>query len=220
MLNSRYLVRLLEDPQTVRDLRAYYGTEDGNAGGHAGRWFDLLVPNEPNRVTATDLVAAQCLGVTVPVKPSIDLLEGALGAELGALLRAVPTDVDLGSGDAISEIGDGSPADLAWRLLAGYEGVSRAAASTLLARKRPRLVPVWDQVVRCALGRPLVGGVWESIDRVVRKANGTVTDRLARLHRDAGLGPYVADLRVLDVAAWMRHRPSHQPQGCPGGLGY
>lgn len=220
MLSSKYLVRLLDDPQTLRDVRAYYGTDGHGATCHPGRWFDLLAPNEPDRVTPADLVAVQCLGVSVPVKPSIDLLEGGLGAELGTLLRTVPTDVDLGSGDAISEIGDGSPADRAWRLLAGHEGVSRVAASTLLARKRPRLVPVWDQVVRCALGRPLAGGVWESIDRVVRKANGTVTERLARLHREARLGADVAELRVLDVAVWTRHRPSHRPQGCPGGLGY
>ena len=218
MLNSKYLVRLLDHPQTLRDVRAYYG-KDGSTPAHTGRWFDLLAPNEPVAVTAADLVAVQCLAVTVPVKASIDLLEGGLGTELGAFLRTVPADVDLGSDEAITEIGDGSPADRAWRLLAGHEGVSRVAASTLLARKRPRLVPVWDQVVRCALGRPLVGGVWESIDRVVRKSGGAVTDRLARLHREAGLGAEVAELRVLDVAVWMRHRPSHRPDGCPGGLG-
>ena len=219
MLNSKYLVRLLEDPKTLRDVRAYYGVDSGTPC-HPGRWFDLLAPNEPEKTTATDLVAVQCLAVTVPVKASIDLLEGELGTELGALLRTVPTDVDLGSGEAISEIGDGSPADRAWRLLADREGVSRVAASTLLARKRPRLVPVWDQVVRCALGRPLVGGVWESIDRVIRKSGGAVTERLARLHDAAALGGEVSELRVLDVAVWMRHRPSHRQQGCPGGLGY
>lgn len=217
MLSSKYLLRLLDDPDTVADLRSYYGV-DPRSGTHPGRWFDSLEPNAPDRITAADLIAVQCLGMVVPVRPALELLEGSLGDQLGALLRAIPDDVDLGTGDAAGAVKEGSPADRAWRLLVDHDGVSRMVADKLLARKRPRLIPVWDQVVRCALGRPQVGGVWESLDRVIRTPGGAVTERLVRLHEKAALGAEVSPLRVLDVAVWMRHRPSHRPHDCPGGL--
>jgi hypothetical protein len=219
MVNSKYLVRLLDDPETVADLRSYYGIDSGTSG-HPGRGFDSLGPNVPDRVTAVDLVAVQCMGVVVPARPALDLLEGDLGDELAHLLGTVPDDLDLGAGDAAKAVGEGSPADRAWRQLVGRDGVSRIVADKILARKRPRLIPVWDQVVRCALGRPQVGGVWESLDRVIRTSGGAVADRLARVHEKAALGPEVSPLRVLDVAVWMRHRPMHRPHDCRGGIGF
>jgi hypothetical protein len=218
MLSSKYLLRLLDDPDTVADLRSYYGV-DRRAGTHPGRWFDSLAPNVSDRITAADLIAVQCLGMVIPVRPALELLEGGLGEELGRLLSTVPDDVDLGTGDAAEVVTEGSPADRAWHLLVDHDGVSRVVADKILARKRPRLIPVWDQVVRCALGRPQVGGVWESLDRVIRTSGGAVTERLVGLHEKAVLGPEVSPLRVLDVAVWMRHRPSHRPHDCPGGLG-
>lgn len=219
MLSSKYLLRLLDDPDTVADLRSYFGVDPGS-GSHPGRGFDSLGPNVPDRVTTADLVAVQCLGVVVPARPALDLLEGELGDELGHLLVTVPVDLDLGTGDAAEAVSKGSPADRAWNLLADHDGVSRVVADKILARKRPHLIPVWDQVVRCALGRPQVGGVWESIDRLMRASDGAVTDRLTHLHEKAALGPEVAPLRVLDVAVWMRHRPTHRPHECRGGLGF
>lgn len=215
MLNSKYLVRLLDDPQSAVDLRAYYGREPG-VPPHPGQWFDLLVPKIPNTFTATDMLAVQCLGAVVPIAVAIELVHGELGEEVGTLLRTVPTDLDLGTGDAADAVAAGSPADRAWRLLADHRGAGKIVADRLLARKRPRLMPVWDQVVRCALGRPQFGGVWESLDRVVRRSDGGVGDRLARLHEKAELDERVSLLRVLDVAVWMRHRATHRPHDCPG----
>ena len=219
MLSRKYLLRLLDDPDTVADVRSYFGVDPGG-GFHPGRRFDSLEPNVSDRVTAVDLVAVQCLGVVVPVRPALDLLEGDLGDELGRLLATVPDDVDLGTGVASEAVTVGSAADRAWSLLVDHDGVSRVAADKILARKRPRLIPVWDPVVRCALGRPQVGGVWESLDRVIRTSDGAVTDRLTCLREKAALGAEVAPLRLLDVAVWMRHRPKHRPHDCGGGLGF
>ena len=219
MLNGKYLLRLFDDPDTVGDLREYYGVDPGG-GANPGRGFDSLGPNIANRVTGADLVAVQCLGVVVPVRPALDLLEGGLGDELAHLLATVPDDVDLGTGDAAEAVSEGSAADQAWSLLVNHDGVSRVVADKILARKRPRLIPVWDQVVRCALGRPQVGGVWGSLDRVIRTSEGAVIERLAGLREKAALDPEIAPLRVLDVAVWMRHRPTHRRHDCPGGLGF
>jgi hypothetical protein len=219
MLSSKYLLRLLDDPDTVADVRSYFGVDPGG-GSHPGRGFDSLGPNVTDRVTAVDLLAVQCLGVVVPVRPALDLLEGGLGEDLGRLLATVPDDVDLGTGDAAEAVTEGSAADGAWSLLVDHDGVSRVVADKILARKRPRLIPVWDQVVRCALGRPQVSGVWESLDRVIRTSDGAVADRLTRLREKAALGIEVAPLRLLDVAIWMRHRPKHRPHDCGGGLGF
>ena len=55
---------------------------------------------------------------------------------------------------------NGRDADQAWRLLKAQDDVGWVTAGKLLARKRPRLIPVWDNVVRCALGRPANAWIW------------------------------------------------------------
>ncbi|MEU3241147.1 DUF6308 family protein, partial [Streptomyces anthocyanicus] len=52
------------------------------------------------------------------------------------------------------DLAPGSPADAAWHLLQDQPGIGWVTAGKLLARKRPRLLPVYDQVVRCILRRP------------------------------------------------------------------
>ncbi len=88
-------------------------------------------------------------------------------------------------------------------------------AGTLLARKRPRLLPVEDRVVRCAFGSPT--DLWTWLPAVF--ADGRL-DRLLRAARDRARVPAaVSALRVLHVVVWMRHRPAHLEHHCPGGTG-
>jgi hypothetical protein len=86
-------------------------------------------------------------------------------------------------------------------------------AGKILARKRPRLVPVWDNVVKCANGRPSNAWLWlgELLAQDI-----SLADRLEDLHHQAELPDLVSRLRVLDVAIWMRHRRDHRPARCSG----
>lgn len=211
---------ILADPRSALDLRRYFSPHPAPGSPvFSGRRFEILGSDCPreddqNRFTPVDLLAAQCLSVTVPIEVALDLLEGGLGRELSGLLAEIPADASLGTGDARSLVGKGREADQAWHLLEAQDDVGWVTAGKLLARKRPRLIPVWDHVVRCALGRP--DGAWLWLDDLLRAEEGVILHRLEDLHREAGLPALVSQLRVLDVVIWMRHRDSHRPSRCPG----
>jgi Family of unknown function (DUF6308) len=129
-------------------IAAYY---DPN-GYYAGDSFLTIDPNVPTKVTAADLFAVTLLNADIGAHAARRVLADA---HLVADLQAVPTDVHL-------EDADDGVLDAAGRF---YERLRqlfvdlRAARSgpwvapaKLTARKRPRLVPVRDGLVRGFLG--------------------------------------------------------------------
>ncbi|MFE3379341.1 DUF6308 family protein [Streptomyces anulatus] len=207
---------VLDEDRVVEDLRRYFGIGlPPGAGVFTGGRFEHFAGGGDrrqvaNRFTAEDLIAVQTLSVTVPASVSLDLLEGSLGAQLSHLLRAIPVDTDLSDADA-SVVADGSPAHQAWCLLENQYKVGWVIAGKLLARKRPRLLPVYDRVVRCALGRP--PSFWTELRTALRENDGALHHRLLDLRQSAGLPNSVSPLRIADVAVWMAHpAPGHR---CP-----
>ncbi|MCX4647988.1 MULTISPECIES: DUF6308 family protein [unclassified Streptomyces] len=170
-------------------------------------------PKIADRITAEDLVAVQTLSVTVPASVALDILEGPLGARLSGLLHAIPRDINMVDADADADVvADGSPADQAWHLLCDQYGVDWVIAGKLLARKRPRLLPVYDKVVRCALGRPRPS-FWLALHAALREDGAALHRRLLELRRVAGVPETVSALRVCDVAVGMGHRA--EGHACP-----
>jgi hypothetical protein len=148
---------------------------------------------------------------------ALDLVEGELGKELGTLLDGIPTDIRLGEMDANAHVSDGSPADSAWHLLESRDGVGWVTAGKLLARKRPHLIPVWDDVVSCALGKRNRGDVWQWMDGLLRQTGGALQRAIDGLQQVAAIPPSVSRIRVLDVVIWMRHHDDHRrEQGAKG----
>lgn len=96
----------------------------------------------------------------------------------------------------------GGPAWALWDLPDGLHGIGWVTANKLIARKRPRLVPVYDTVVQDAL-RPGPNLVW---DRLWHCLDGHVDirDELASIRADAGGLEDISLLRILDVVVWMR----------------
>ncbi|GGP77736.1 DUF6308 family protein [Streptomyces sindenensis] len=205
---------VLDGDRVVGDLRRYFGIGlPPGAGVFTGGRFERLAGGGDrrrvaNRFTAEDLIAVQTLSVTVPAPVALDLLEGSLGTQLCELLRGIPADVDLSDADA-SVVADGSPAHQAWSLLESQYKVGWVIAGKLLARKRPRLLPVYDRVVRCALGRP--PSFWTELRTALREDDAALHHRLLGLRQSAGLPETVSALRVADVAVWMAHpAPGHR----------
>lgn len=200
---------LLGADRVVADLRCYFGVGlPAGVAPYTGSRFEHLGgggdrAGVADRVTAEDLVAVQALSVTVPTPVALDLLEGCLGERLSELLREVPAGLDMVEADA-SHIAPSSPADRAWHLLCDKRDVGWVIAGKLLARKRPRLLPVYDRVVRCALGRP--PSFWLSLHRALREDDGALHRLLLELREAAELPETVSALRVCDVAVWMAHR--------------
>lgn len=160
--------------------------------------------------TADDLVAITLLSVQVPAQGAwILLVERA--AELNRLLAAVGPDRDL-----VDEAEPMTPDSPAWQLetaLREIHGVGRTVASKLIARKRPRLYPVYDEVVGRQLGTKAAH--LEPMRLALRHDGGALHHRLLGLRERAGLDEQVPALRILDVLAWMQGK-GYQPQAEPG----
>ncbi|MFD9590140.1 DUF6308 family protein [Streptomyces sp. NPDC059980] len=213
---SRRLRVLLGAEGVVDDLRRYFGIglPSGEASFTGSRFEHLAGGGDrwevADRFTAEDLVAVQTLSVTVPASVALNILEGPLGARLSHLLHAIPKDPDMVDA-GVDVVADGSPADQAWHLLRDQPDVGWVIAGKLLARKRPRLLPVYDRVVRCAVGRP--PSFWLALRTALREDDAAVHRRLLQLREVAGLPGTVSALRVCDVAVWMGHQG--QGHACP-----
>ncbi|MFD4652883.1 DUF6308 family protein [Streptomyces sp. NPDC056721] len=213
------LRRVIRAEQAGEDLRRYFGIGGPSAtASFTGRRFEHLAgggdrPAFADAVTADDLIAMQTLSVTVPATTALELLEGELGGQLSELLRQVPNGRDMVEVDA-SDLAPGSAADAAWHLLRSRRGIGWVTAGKLLARKRPRLIPVYDQVVKCVVGSPR--SFWLDLHAAVLADGCALHEELVALRRSAEVPETVSVLRVCDVALWMRHHGQHRKTDCGG----
>ncbi len=222
-LTLQQLLALIQDNRAVQDLRRYFSLDaaPGSLPAYTGGRFEALGgggdrPETANTVTAVDVVAAQMLSVVVPGPVALDLLEGNLGVQLAHKLASIPTDVAINDAAAAALIGPAGPATAAWQLLEQQHDVGWVTAGKLLARKRPQLIPVWDRVVRCAMGYPPPQAVWLWFHERMTANDLALTQALIAVRETAGVAASVTPLRTLDVIAWMRHRREHQDRGCRG----
>ncbi|WP_242625638.1 DUF6308 family protein [Streptomyces sp. BK022] len=198
----------------MTSLRSYFGL--GSEAAYTGARFEHLGGGGDrvgvaDVVTAEDLVAVQMLSVTVPAQVSLDLLEGPPGRALSELLSRIPADADMVEVDA-AQLDTGSAADQAWRLLRRADGVGWVKAGKLLARKRPRLIPVYDNVVKCLLGWP--PHFWLPLHTALRADDHALHHTLLDLRKRAGVPETVSALRVCDIVLWMAHAKDHKAGRC------
>lgn len=124
------------------------------------------------------------------------LAVGGDGVEFHELLCAVDPDTDLWSPDRAQSL---DAATELWKWLSHYHDVGPVIAGKLMARKRPRLVPIVDKVVTDTLQAPR-GTYWDTIAEVLcDKGRRDQVDAL----RPDGLTDAVTTLRLFDVAIWM-----------------
>ncbi|WP_051684256.1 DUF6308 family protein [Blastococcus sp. URHD0036] len=214
------LLEVVESPRAVEDLAAYFEPDRAADAPprFAGSRFEFLGggdrPETANRITPDDLVAVTLLSMSVPGDVALQLLEGDPGGDVAGCLGRIPVDVGIEDPAAHDLFfAAGSPVRLARDLLEEPHGMDWFIAHTLLARKRPRLIPAYDRVARCLTGLPDESWGWH-LDVFAGEAG--VADRLAAARRAAGVPDRISTLRALDVVLWMRHRPVHLENGCPG----
>jgi len=183
----------------VEYLKNYFETEP-----YTGRWFDRLDdggdrPEVAGRITASDLVALSLLGVAIRRGDVVIDLLYRRAAELSERLEVIPTDVAMHEVPWAS-FGPGSAADEAYWLLRQCRGVGRTVANKLLARKRPQLLPVYDEQVHHLLGQPPSAWSllwsWFHICQVRDEGLAAFDEEVAGI-KDISL------LRRLDVVLWM-----------------
>lgn len=159
---------------------------------------------------ADDLLAASFLSVRFSPKAAIGLLEERR-EEVTALLSQIPNDLDLadlGPDDFKEVLGEESAAWRLWDLLRGKDlskgwGIGPTKASKLLARKRPRLIPIWDSVVGKEVRLKNSLTQWSEWHEALTQEGGTLARHLGEVQRLAGLPQPVSTLRAMDVVLWM-----------------
>ncbi len=213
------IAMVVDDPEARDRLVEYFGSGTGaDDVAWTGGWFERLGgggdrADIANRFTAEDAVAVTMLGVDVPARVAVGLLEGPLGAALGELLERIPAGARIETATR-EDLAPGSPADQAWHLLEGQTDVGWVRAGKMLARKRPHLVPVYDEVVRCWLRTPAPGTFWESMRCELQRDDHRLTRKLEDLRRQARLPANVSAARVLDVLMWRQHEGDHRRGHC------
>jgi hypothetical protein len=186
----------------VETLHCYYGRGPHTGHRFTGSRFDTwdstgLRDASVNRFTADDLVAVSLLSIEVSGEAAIRLLVDQ-AADFSTLLEELGPDRDLA--DEQQTWGH----DWAgWRLhrkLDDLPEVGPTTASKLLARKRPRLRPIYDSKVSKVIGSE---NIWEPLRATLSERSG-LQQRLLELRSEAGLGEAVSAIRVFDVLAWMQ----------------
>jgi hypothetical protein len=218
------LLAWVDAPQAIENLRSYFEPDrvPGTMPRYSGSRFEFLAGGgdrceTADRITPEDLVAVTLLGVQVPGDVALQLFEGDLGPHVTRYLEQIPTDVGINDPEAAGLFAEASPARVAWDLLEKPHGMGWVITNKLLARKRPRLIPVYDGVAHCAYGNPV--GLWNWLVTLFAEDGGVLNDHLLMAREAAGVSSKVSALRVLDVIVWMRHRDDHRRNGCTGRSG-
>lgn len=203
-------------------LRTYYAKHFDGGMGYEGGWWDDFDPSgtrdaSPNVFTADDVLSASLLSAPIhptavlailneDVRAGLPMKRGwASGEESGTLseqLDQLGADRDLATLET-EEVRELEATNLLWRDLRRIPTLGRTRVSKLMARKRPRLVPIFDDVV----GRAVYGGCaeaqWVRMHAALTANDCALNRRLKALHSEAGLPAEVSLLRVFDVIAWL-----------------
>ncbi|NNM45392.1 DUF6308 family protein [Knoellia koreensis] len=191
-----------DDTGAVTALRQYFGLTGQEP--FTGASFERLGgggdrPEVRDQLTPEDLVAVTMLSVDVDPRAALAIL-GPLRGDISALLGKLPTGLDLVDVEG-SSITPEWPAWKLWSRLHDLPNVGFVTASKLLARKRPRLIPVYDTVVRERVGRP--DDFWMSLHGALQENDHALHRRLLSIRDEAGVGADISALRVFDIVAWM-----------------
>lgn len=190
------------DDDAVALLRKYFGETYLDARCYTGAFFDNWAPKhreaDVNKFTADDLVAITFLSVNIDARGARELLLNR-AARFTDLLESVGPDRDLV--DESQALTDDDPIWLLEEELRSIRGIGRTKATNLMARKRPRLIPIYDVVVGQMLNTR--NRHRDPIREALRADGGALNSRLLSLRSKAGLPDTIGILRVLDVVSWM-----------------
>jgi hypothetical protein len=195
-----------DDAAALRLLARYFGPGFGAPGSYTGAAFDTwdsagTRASDTNRFTADDLVAVTFLSVDVDARTAYALLHERAD-EFAALLAALGPDRDLAEEEQPLE-----DDWVGWQLQAALRalpGTGTTTATKLLARKRPRLRPIWDSVVASVTGTQRTQ--WEPLRAALRENDQELHRWLQRLHQVAGLPPKSARFACLTSSHGWRGR--------------
>jgi hypothetical protein len=195
-------------------LGTYYRRTTAGVPAYTGSMYNCWggggdTSRDANRVTSDDLIAVSFLSGDIPGEAAFGILE-TQAALISDLLAQIPADLDMADvqADEFDKVlGEASPALQLWHVLRGRGtgrwGMGETRTSKLMARKRPRLVPVYDSVVGRLMSLDLgSAGQWKRWHTALTDGTG-LPQRLQEVRRIARITDPIADLRVMDIVLWM-----------------
>ncbi len=195
MARSDLLDRLLFDEASGALVASFFALD----GPFEGDLLHTLHGNDRDQLTLGDLFAVTMLDVSVsPRGVRRLLLDDHTRVEVTTLLSDIPDDVDIWDGGA--HLAPDGPAHRLWRLLQREgDGIGPTTAGKILARKRPRLLPIWDSIVD-EIVQQSGPGLWAAFHAYLQQR--ARRQRLDHLRPAAGADA-VPRLRMLDITLWM-----------------
>ena len=173
-------------------LRDYLNPE----GPYAATTFDDLRGNATGAFGAEDFLALGFLDT--PLKAATYRQFSGRAEAINDLLAKIDDKRPLWELDDSTY----AAADSLWRALLELDGVGVTRASKLMARKRPRLIPILDRRVREFFdGR--TEEFWWPLALALREED--LRRGLVELRSEVGAGT-LSELRILDIAIWMGER--------------
>lgn len=190
--------------EAVRVLRAYCAPLRDGSGFTGGAW-DTFDPSgtrtlSTNTFTADDLAACALLATPINGRATLELLQRQR-PKFEKLLEEVGPDRDFVTVKS-ADGEDFRAVRHTYAALRDVPGIGETRATKLLARKRPRLVPIVDSVIRQSVFNNATRH-WTPLHEALVADGKALWKRLVHLRDQAGLGPEVSVLRVFDVLAWM-----------------
>ena len=142
------------------------------------------------------------LSVNVPAAAALRIiLDPGQQRYLNEALAALPHDVELlNANDEHIERGE-----RLWKFIRAA-GVGPVTTSKLLARKRPRLLPVIDSLVKDVLNHPRRGDFYRTLRHHLAVDEQALHHHLEDVRDRAEIGSDISVIRCFDVIAWLTGR--------------
>lgn len=194
--------------QAIALLRRYFYLGADGQPDFTGAMFERFdgggdAPQVVDRFTAADLVAVSMLSVDVPAAAALRILNPDQRT-LNDVLAALPHDLDLVNADE-EHLQHG---EHLWNLIR-EAGVGPVTTSKLLARKRPRLLPVIDTVVKDVLAHPRRGNFYRTLHHHLTLDGQALHRHLEAVRERAEIGSDISVIRCFDVIVWLTGRDRH-----------
>ncbi|MGN0095951.1 MAG: DUF6308 family protein [Corynebacterium sp.] len=179
-----------------------------------GAFFDDCSPDpaDENTFTVGDLAALPMLSIPLRRFHTAEVLYYRQ-ERLSELLAAIGPDRELA--EEPGPLPADWPARQLEQALLEIKNIGKVTATKLIAHKRPRLFPIFDNVVKASIAPDTV-----FLDTVHAElsTNADLQDKLGKIRTAVGLPSTISDLRILDVVAWMNvKRPKWSRYQAPSG---
>lgn len=185
-------------------VNGYYAENDGRVS-YSGARFDVLDGGGDreevrDHFTYADLLSTGLLSTPLKRHSVLTMLGEHLPhlhARAQRLLEQLPTRTDLKNADDSTL----AVADELRQTLLKMPGIGPVIASKLMARKRPRLIPIIDSVVTETLHHPGDNQFWARLREYLRTDD--LHERLLKIGDESAAPDGTSAIRIFDVIVWM-----------------